>query len=113
MDSKIAFLNLATDYYRSDESKIFLNCDDPTMCKSCSKFFYFIDKNFNFCNTCFLNNCCAVDFNDDKIIIKIINTDKIIFQEDISILSDSKEKTNERSTHYSMNSINIVKSTIV
>ena len=105
MDSKIAFLNLANDYYRSEDAKIFLNNNDPTPCKSCSKSYYFIDKKYNFCNKCFLNNCCNVDFDDNKVIIKMNNTNNVIFIEDISILSIPKEQKFERSNE--VNSISL------
>lgn len=113
MDSKLAFLNLAADYYRSDDSKIFLNKDNPEPCKSCSKSYYFIDKKYNFCNKCFLNTHCTVDFHDNNVIIKMNDSNEVIFEEKISILSSPNEDDFERSRVSNLVTIKITNTTNV
>ena len=113
MDSKIAFLNLASDYYRSNDQKIFLNKNEPVTCKSCSKSYYFIDKKYNYCNKCFLNNCCTISFHDNNFIIKMKDTNVSIFQENISILSNKKDKNIERTREINNNNTSVLKSTYV
>lgn len=101
MDSKIALLNVASDFYRVTEEKVFLNKEIPEKCKSCSKSYFFIDKKYNFCSKCFLNQICTVDFYDEKIIIKIKETNKVIFEENISILLSPKDDNLEISRNVS------------